>query len=376
MDKIELAYLYKFYGCWQITVGLFASIALFSIWNHITKEQESIGKDLGLMWLSLAVLVWAISGFVDVNYSNNLLTNPKIKLSKTAYEGVRSILSVLNSAFILLALPCFRHIPKLVEPIIKSDIWRFVVIITFMLSVLLTGLMLLGILLPAKTSFIYVVDFIYAIFTLVFLGTVLWASFEKRGLQVLAWLSVFCIGCTLVAQVLKLDDPEFWSIFFNLTFKTVLIMLFFALALSWVDELSKTYLPSPKDMQLAFNRQRNAAGKMANNIVLTVPPKIQNQQITFTDKPYQLLHKFAEARKNAQSPEEGWLEIQPKSPKAGQYDIKDYNEITRILDIMLNATIGPKKWTADEDRKALKNALFEYDSRKIRLRVDGERIDL
>ena len=374
MAASEIEYLYRFYGWWQITVGLFSFAALLSVWKHITKDQPNGEKDLGLMWLSLAVLAWAVSGIVDVAYANTINLNST--LDPTIYEGLRSIASLFNSAFILLALPCFKHIPKTINPIIKSTYWRFWVLITFLFAVLLTAFMLWGIIVPAKISFIYSVDVLYAIFTLIFLGLVIWSSFAKRGLVVLAYLSAICIACTLAAQLFKLNDSDFLRVFFSCTFKTILIMLFFALTLSWIQELSQNFIPKPKDLHLVFIRKKNEWNKFEHNIILTLPPDIQTRKIAFTEKNFSLLLKFASKRQEALNDKDSWLEIQPKSAKKGAYDIKDYNQINRILDTILNETKGPENWSIDEDRNYLKQVLFEYNSRKIRLKVAPENITL
>ena len=375
MSEEGIISLFRFYGWWQLMVGTFSCIALLAIWNHITQDQESKEKDFGLVWLALAVLAWAMSGIVDIFYVNDLLKNNSTTIHNTTYEGLRSIFSMLNSALILLALPCFRHIPKAINRIVKSETWRFLVITTFIFSALITMLMILDVIVPSKVAFINSADLIYAVFTLIFLGLVLWSSFEKRGLKSLAYLSAICIACTLVAQVLKLEDAQFWRIFFSCTFKTILIMLFFALALTWVEELSKSYLPKPQDMHLVFVKKKNGLNKFVYSTILTIPPKIQTQQIIFTEKPYELFLKFAERRIFAESEKESWLEIQPRSPKDGDYDIKDYNQINRILDNILNETYGPNNWSFEEERQALKQALFDYQkNRKIRLRISPENI--
>lgn len=390
MPENNLASLYLFYGWWQVTVGLFSAMALWAVWQHITKDQTKENKDLGLVWLSMAILVWSISGVVEIFYANALFVeaeilksniNHKSEINKSTFESLRSILSMANSALILLALPCFKHIPKYISKYVKSDAWRFLVLSIFGFGALVNLLMFTEFIIPQKIAFINTIDFAFAIFTLIFLGMVLWSSFEKRGIKTLAYLSALCIICTLIAQALKLVSPdlwgsEFWRIFFSCTFKTILIMLFFALALSWIEELSKTFLPRPKDMHLVFIKKKNASRKFEYHTIITVPPSIQTHKIKFTEKPFELFLKFAQKSKTATSPENTWLEIQPKSGKVGDYDIKDYNQINRILDPILNQVKGQNNWSSDEDRKALKNALFDYQNRKVRLRVDQENITL
>lgn len=362
--------LHFFYGYWQITVCFFASLALFSIWQHIIKGRTGEERDLGLLWLSIALFIWALSGVLEVYYASGFSQD---SFDSTPYEGLKSMLSIFNSAFILLALPRFRHIPPMIRPLVQSESWRWLVFSTFGFSAVLTLLMLLGVLIPKRITLISSVDLIYAIFTLFFLGLVLWASFAKRGLKILAYLAVISIAFTLAAQILKLGDSDFLKILLNCTFKTILIVLFFALALSWVEELGKSaILPNAKNLYLQLHVRKDRHHKFEYLSILNLPPFTINQEVIFTEKPFQLLHRFAEKRK-MEGPEGGWLEIQPKTAVKKTYDIKDYNQIGRILDTILNATTP----SSALDKTLLKEILFEYGkSRRIRLRLAPENIEL
>ncbi len=379
MSVEAVSYLYQFFGLWQITIGFFAFMALWAIWGHITKDQDKGEKDKGLMWLSFAVLIWAFSGVVDVFHAHQLKNSSELtEFDNSVYEGLRSMLSIINSALILLALPCFKHIPRSIGKFVKSDAWLFIVGTTFFICTAVSILMITKVIIPSKAAFIYSVDFIYAMFTLSFLGLILWESFEKRGIKLLAYLSVVSIACTLIAQVLKLnlEDTVFWGIFFSCAFKTILIMLFFALALSWVKEMTKNYFPQPDEMHLFFIQKKIQTNKYNYQVILTIPPHIQTQAVSYTEKPFSLFLSFAEARKKANNdPKLGWLEIQPKSYKTGDYDIKDYNEINRLLDPILNSSFGLDNWTSEVERSHLKKVLFAYQkNRKIKLRVHPSNI--
>lgn len=366
--------LHLFYGYWQIAICSFAFLALFSIWQHITKGSGEGQRDFGLFWLSVAILVWALSGVLEVYYAEGLAD---ANFDSTQYEGLKSMLSIFNSAFILLALPRFRHVPTLIRPVVRSESWRWLVISTFGFSVVLTLLMLSGVIIPKRITLISSVDLIYAIFTLFFLGLTLWASFERRGLTILAYLAGISIAFTLAAQILKLGDSDFLKILLNTTFKTILIVLFFALALSWVEELAKSarkvFARRTLALQLSIGRnQQNRREFIAH---LQLPEALDWQKVYFTEKPFLLLHRFADKRKT-EGHEGGWLEIQPKTAVKKDYDIKDYNEIGRILDTLCNG-LSKSDELSDLSKNDLKELLFEYGkSRRIRLRVNAEHIDL
>lgn len=366
MEQAELLQL--FYGYWQISVCTFAGVALLAIWHHITRGNALLERDPGLFWLAISVLVWGLSGWVEVAQVKHGGDNTADHLW---FEGWKSMLSIFNSAFILLALPRFRHLPRLIKPIVQSSSWSILVGLSFAFASILTLLMLAGWIVPIKAQFIYAIDLAFAIFILFFLGLTLWTSFEKRGLRLLAYLAVLSIAFTLLAQILKLTDAPFYKLLLNGTFKTILITLFFALALSWVEELVKADLKHTNTAAfLVFNKHKNGT-KWVYELILHLAPHLANQRLVLTEKNYALLEAFAKNRK--ETPTGGWLEIQPKSSTGKTYDIKDYNEINRLLTNLLQAipeaTEAQKKW--------LKDSLFEYGKqRHIRLCLAPENITM
>ncbi|MCB0644546.1 MAG: hypothetical protein KDC44_23035 [Phaeodactylibacter sp.] len=358
-----------FYGYWQLAACLFASAALLAIWWHIGRKQG----DFGQVWLALSVLCWSVSGGVEVYFAERALAIPPRSLN-IQLEGWRSILSLFNSLFILLALPWFRYIPQAIEPLIKSKYWNLIVGLPFVFSLLPTVSRMF-------TASNYVVigelDVYYAFLTLLFLGYVLWASFEKRRLPLLAWLSVVCILITFIAQLYKLSDSPVNMVLFSAIFKTSLIMLFFALALSWVKELAENIIPEAAQIFLKMER-RKAHQKFEYWITLHGFPGKQQRQIQLTPALYTLLHTFALRR---QSPEEDWLEIRPKNDTrpAKTYDINDHNEIRRLLTALLDGLFGKGNWSKNQHWEPLRSTLFELSDkreRKIRLRLPPQNIQV
>ncbi|MFD0799398.1 hypothetical protein ACFQZJ_18140 [Maribacter chungangensis] len=350
-----------FYGWWQFAVCMFAFLSLFAIWWHIGKKQN----DFGQVWLALSVLCWSISGILQVYFYQQEVPNMFL------LEGWRSVLSLLNSLFILLALPWFRFLPKSIAPLIKSKYWRVIVGLPFLFSLLPTiSKMFSG----RPIAVISELDVYYALLTLVFLGLVLWESFAKRRLRLLAWLSLVCIAITLVAQFYKLSDAPVNLNLFSAIFKSCLIMLFFALALSWVKELSENILPGVGNFKIQFNK--NPKLKRCVH-VLGIPGKSE-RELHLTPNVYNLFLSFArQKKKDADS----WLEIRPKNFDSGnkQYDINDYNEIKRLLTGVLDGLFGKGNWTQEQHYKPLKNLLFEVSEkreRKIRLAIPPENISL
>lgn len=355
----------SFYGWWQFAVCLFGFLALIAIWWHIGKRQN----DFGQVWLALSVLCWSISGALEVYFVHIGLETSLL------IDGWRSILSLFNSLFILLALPWFRYLPRPIGHIIKSNYWIYIVGLPFLFSLLPTvNKMISG----KVLGIINELDVYYAVLTLGFLGYVLWESFAKRRLKALAWLSLSCVLITLIAQGYKLTDSSVNLTLFSAIFKTSLIMLFFALALSWVKELAENVIPKPQHFHLGFQKQKNTKGKLEQLVLVRGFPGDKVRKVPLTPALYELLLKFARRRKNGSN---DWLEIKPKGSvfSGKNFDINDYNEIKRLLIALLDGIFGKENWTRDHHLKPLKNTLFEMSEkreRKIRLAVPPHNISL
>ena len=385
---------FLFFGFWQLITCLFSAVALFGIWWHLGKRRD----EFGMIWLALAVLFWSFSGLAELYYADRLerfirdgavasggafnrsMLEANMQTVNIRVESMRSILSLFNSAFILLALPGFRHIPKPILPIIRSQSWIFIVFFPFIISLIINLGILVGLFTPAQTVFVNTLDLVYAILiTLPFLGWILWESFEKRGLKTLAWLSLISIALTVIAQISKLNEDYLFKAVSSGIFKPILIMLFFALVMSWMKELSENPALLPQQLFLAFKRTRLASGKFGHEVQLTLPPHFHGNDIRLTRSRYNLLYKFAE-RKLRPDPEQGeWLEIKPKNDARQNrtYDIKDHNEMKRLIDNLLEEVFAKKE--VPVYRQFLKDALFEVSDqqdRKIRLRIPRDNISL
>ncbi len=370
----------SFYGWWQCIVCLFAFVALMAIWFHIGKKQ----KDFGQVFLALSVLCWSFSGFADIYFTSiieNLLGNPldessltKISNHKVVNSGWRSIFSLFNSLFILLSLPWFRYIPEKIDHIISSKYWPLIVGLPFLFCLIPTlRITFSGI----GIGFISELDVYYSILTLVFLAYVLWTSFYRRRLKLLSWLSLLCIAVILAAQLFKFTDSEMYLTLSSAVFKSSLIMLFFALALSWVKELSENILPSAHQLSISIKRMKTENGRYQNHCHLKGIPGKELNDISLTPSSYTLLEKFIAKRKL----NEGWLEIKPKAETRLEkiYDIKDYNEIKRLLHQLLDGIYGKDNWTKTHHEIPLKNVLFENSEnahRKVRLNLLPSKINI
>ena len=353
-----------FYGYWQLAVCLFAFLGLLSIWYHLGRRQQ----DTGQVWLALSILCWSISGGVEVLFAQEYLS------SRITLDGVKSVLSLFNSFFILLALPYFRHLPKPLEAPINSKYWLALIGLPLIFSLLPT---LSKLFLNQEAAFISEFDVYYSILTLAILGWVMWGSFRKRNLSLLAYLSTICIGITFIAQLYKLSSSQLSELLFSAIFKTNLIMIFFALALSWVKDLSERINVLPQQVFMRLTKDKISSGKFSYSLMLQ-GLYAEDRAIPMSLSQYNLLLKFAQRRK---APDGGWLEIKPKHlPNTSQqFDIKDYNEIKRMLHAILDGHFGKSAWTKDQHEIPLKEFLLERSDekeRRIRLSLPPENINI
>lgn len=357
-----------FYGFWQLSVCLFAFLGLIAIWYHLGKKQ----KDNGQIWLALSILCWSITGGIEVYFSGQDIT-----IAKTAnlLEVWRSILSLLNSLFILIALSWFKYLPKILEKVIKSKTWLIIIGLPFLFSLLPT---LSKLVTQSSNSIISELDVYYSTLTLIILGMVLWESFSRRRLKLLAYLSIVCIAITFAAQLYKLTNANVNQILLSAIFKSCLIMIFFALALSWVKDISETLSIVKNQLSLRLIQLKLENNKWTHSVSIGGIFNIEEKDITLTKTNYAILEKFVDKKKNTQ---EGWLEIKPKSKSRDgkTYDINDYNEIKRLTHSLLDGLFGKNAWSKEQHEKPLKEALFEVSKnrdRKIRLSVSKERLAL
>lgn len=353
-----------FFGWWQLIVCLFAAIGLLAIWWHLGRKQN----DKGQVWLAFSVLCWSLSGGVEILDNQGIITNELL------YNGLKSLLSLLNSFFILLSLPWFQHIPKAIAFLVQSRSWVYIIIFPFLICVLAT----LGMIFSQEISprFINSLDVLYALVpTLPFLGWILWESFAKRQLKLLSWLSSLGILFIVVAQVLKLSPNS--ELLFSGIFKTTLIMLFFALAMSWVKELVEYPSPNTNELFLKMNWLKNDKGNLERKVILRGYPNALTSELKLSRAPFELLLKFAENKLSG----DDWLIIKAKNDDRNNsnYDISDHNQVKRIIIALLDQLHGKDQWGMTQHYLPLKNAIFQLSNekeRRIRLALSKEQVEI
>ena len=367
MDTSPLAHevLMHYLGLWQFASSLFAFLALMAIWWHLGRKKG----DFGQVFLAFSVLCWAVTGGVEYLYGRGLIIH-----NLDVLNGVKSVFSLLNSFFILCSLPYFKYIPKRVQPIIHSTHWIWFIGIPFAFSLLPT---LSQIFRGEDMGWIAELDFYYAVLTIVFLTSVLWASFSRRNLKYLGVLSILCSTLALLTQIYKLSTDLESALLLSAIFKSSFIMLFFALALSWVKEIAEGIQLESKSIYLNLVEDHQLGSKGKYILWMSSPAFSKEVQIPLS---HAQGHFFIKLLKAKQSKEDAFLKIRSRSMDARrqQYDIGDHNEIRRFLHHLLDSIYGKGIWTKSSHELPLKKAFFEYsadEARSVRLKIPKENIE-
>ncbi len=364
MSEVEYITL-NFYAWWQAVTCLFAFLALIAIWWHLGRRK----RDFAQLWLAFSILCWSITGFVEVYFAEALSHSAGTSIDDEVLafrmSGISSLLSLGNSFFILLSLPWFKHIPSSIQPLVRSKYWKYIVGLPFLFSLLPT---LSKIFFSSTYGLISELDVYYSILTLAFLGLVLWESFVKRRLKLLAYLSLICILITFTAQIYKITGNELDMRLFSAIFKSTLIMIFFALAMSWVKDLSDSLVPASSGLRLGL------LGKEVN--LVGIPGK-GKMSFVISNAQYDLLTEFCKAKHKGNA----WLEIKPKSQRKNQkiYPISDHNEIKRLTIAILDGIYGKNNWTKEQHEVPFKSSFYETpkdEVRKIRLALPANNVEM
>ncbi len=352
---------HSFYLLSEIFISLIGAILLLAIWSVIQKKfkhkliHEIAVKrvDKGLLYLSLSVFVWSISGMITLIGSS---------VNEWAWPLLisQNIFSILNSLFLILSLYYFDHAPTYLYNNIANTrrvIWVFVgvSIFSFLLAwqfgdtVNTYGLRLSAIpdlILSGILSWLLVIS--------------LYRTFMDRKMAIVAIISVVAISLLFLSQgpqVFYVKSFNFLSDLLKIVAKTGLISIFLVLGTSWVIELSQT--PTIPDMKIHFTDW--------NQVVLSVPSKgIVHQKIEFGKKTTQFnnLFKFAIRRKFGHE-QDMCIEVH-----AGG-EILSQTYLSRIIE-NINEILGLK-----DDHRLQRNDLFTFIGQgKYRLRFLPETISI
>lgn len=353
--------LQQFHDLAHIFVSLIGGLLLLAIYFNIRSrfrvilEESNVPKrvDKGLLYLSLSLFVWVLSGLLSYVGSTLNVVN------SVGYVGLENLLSIINNMFILLALSFFYYAPSFIYKNDKNvKIIISIIVLTSVCSFTLSNIYGNNVFNGIKLASIP--DLILSVFLSYLLLFSFYKTFIYRGLKFIALLSSMIIILVFASQLPSTFDfleNELLNGIVKLIAKTSLISLFLVLATTWVIQLAN--IPKVKEIQLKILDW--------SSINLHIPSKdISNLQIDFGSKTTQFknLLKFAIRRK--------WGEGDYQSITIGMRgEIKNQSYITRILENINE--LG----ALDDEQKLDRRDLFVFlGEGKYRLRILPEHITI
>lgn len=349
----------QFHSLAHIFISFIGAVLLLAIWYNIRKrfrqtlEEDNAQKrvDKGLLYLSLAMFVWVVSG--TYVYISGVL-----ELSDLQNSLGISLFSILNNLFILLALFYFHHAPSFIyhhPKNIKKVI--FVIIGTAVLTIIL-NLIFKENFNGVKVS--AVPDLILSGFLCYLMVISFYKTFMHRDLKIVAYIAVLAIALMFLSQlseVFVVLQDDFYNNLIKIIAKTSLIAIFLVLATSWVIQLASTTKPSEMMIHLMD----------WGLIKLTIPSKgIYDQSVDFGSKAtqYKNLLLFAIKRKTEHNQQQ-YLLVGAKG------EIKSQTYLTRIID-NINAILQ-----LESEQKLERRDLFTFIGQgQYRLRILPENIHI
>lgn len=352
----------RFHILSHIVISFTGALLLLAIWynigerfKHILQEDNSPKRvDKGLLYLSLAILVWVIAGCWA--YVGNAFG-----LDHTVYYlTVNNLFSIANDFFLFLALCYADYAPQFIHKH-KRNRTRISILI-FMMAVLTCVIALFY----GQYDENYNVrvsalpDLILSGFLTFLLIVTFYRTFANRGLKIVAVISVIAIVFIFVS-ILPDAFPNLYDNFtkdlIKITAKTSFIAIALVLATSWVIQLANT--PRPNEIMISFIDW--------SLVKITIPSKkVFGATIEFGSRTTQYINllKFAIRRKygseNAQSILIGL---------GGEINNQTY--LSRIIDNM-NEILK-----LEDDQKLDRKDLFTFIGQgKYRLRVIPENIKM
>jgi DNA-binding CsgD family transcriptional regulator len=241
----------KISASWTIAISLIFAFVLWNIHQRM-QQSEKPRSTQGVKYLSFALLTWAISSITTIIYYT-FFVNEDITYSKIVYFAIIIVLSIFNSALILLAIPSIEleeELPNRILPRKKKNIG-------YLLLGLIAGTGLIAFVIFDKSEGNNNDDFIKQ--PIIFIGSldilfaliVIWElvlrkihAFKERNLNFMVSITLILIFCMLMSQILdilpafslELEETSLYLIthsFLHLTYKTLLISLFILLLYSW-----------------------------------------------------------------------------------------------------------------------------------------------
>jgi hypothetical protein len=350
----------RFHILAHILISFTGALLLLAIWYNISDRFKQILQednspkrvDKGLLYLSLAILVWVVAGCWA--YAGNVFQFSKAEYFKTG----NNLFSIINDLFLFLALRYADHAPQFIHKHKRNSnrILILILIITLLTSLIPVFLREYNEMYSVRISALP--DLILSGFLTFLLIVTFYRTFANRGLRIVAVISVVALIFIFVS-ILPDAFPNLYGDFtkdlIKITAKTSFIAITLVLSTSWVIQLANT--PKPNEMMISFMDW--------SLIKITIPSKkVFGATIEFGSKTTQYINlfKFAIRRKYGSEATQSIL-----IGLGGEINNQTY--LSRIIDNM-NEILQ-----LEEDQKLDRKDLFTFIGQgKYRLRIIPENI--
>lgn len=224
----------------------FAGLMMVLFWGQ-GRRMGSGHKDMGFIYLGLGLLLWTVMGALELSFPEGLAG--KDSGAKQFDRFLRRILSVLNSSFFLLTLPYFEHgfegLRKQFPVFGHPDRWRNLVLGAAAATLGLTLVMFRLFPTPEEEWLASLPDSVLSLLAVAALSYALFESFRFRRMLPLSILTLAVLMALLLVQFLDPSvtgeaSPSPLYFLMRLCSHSLLGMLFFALAYSWMMERAQT----------------------------------------------------------------------------------------------------------------------------------------
>lgn len=231
----------------QMIITGFAGLVMLMFWFHV-RHLDRKGRDQGILYLGLGLMIWALLYGLELTFpARNLVeegTGPAM-----FDRFLRRILSVMNSGLFLLTLPFFDHgfrrLHERLRGFHNPAKWRGLILTAASITLVLTFVSYWLFNDPQDEWIAGLPDSLFSLVAIAALAYAMFVSFWERGLPSLSALTALVLLALLSVQVLNsvqqagIGNGQSWQEVFlllRMTSHSLLAMLFFALAFTWIAE--------------------------------------------------------------------------------------------------------------------------------------------
>jgi hypothetical protein len=285
------------YAVAQLASCLSAAWAILALYARGTPVRQgepapSPARDAGLLWLGLAVALWGVVG--------GLLLLP---LSDGAAQALRTLLSSANSACLLISASHLDYGPALLQRASDYPRWNQAAMVGSLAVALVTIALYAA--LGSAAHAARLPDFALSAVTLLLYGFGLFRSFRRRGFTAMAVLACAAVALQFAAQLPEIADEAMLGLsgerrwILNLVSKSMVLVAFLSLAMSWVHEVAQR--PARAAIRLRFTGRRAGPRYVVD---------LGGRTLEIRETPHKDLLSLAIARvRDGDRPDGGWVSL-------------------------------------------------------------------